>query len=119
MISLFFVSLVVVASAGETKTDYFIGKWNVEIKGTPGGDSKLIIDLKKDGEELKGTVSSKKDGTVNIKKAEMTDAGLLVRFKHGWFTVELLMKEEDVNHCICKLAGRYDGTSERINATEK
>ena len=96
-----------------TKQDYFVGKWNVEIKGTPGGDSKLVVDLKKVGEEIKGTVSSKKDGTVDIKETELTEDGMVISFKSGWFTVELLMKEKDANHCACKLAGRYDGRSER------
>lgn len=114
-----FVLLAIVASASGNKTEFFLGKWNVEINGTPGGDSKLLVDLKQVGDELKGTVSSKKDGTVDIKEAELTSEGMLVSFKSGWFTVELLMKEKDANHCTCKLAGRYDGQSVRVISSSK
>jgi|GEM_PF-2115829 hypothetical protein len=115
----FFVSLSIVTLASGNKSDFFIGKWNVEIKGTPGGDSKLIVDLRHDSEEWKGTVSSKKDGTVDIKEAALTEEGMLVSFKSGWFNVELLMTEKDSNHCTCKLAGRYDGKSERVTPASK
>jgi len=116
---LFLVSLTFVGFASGTETDYFIGKWNVTIKGTPGGDSKLVVDLKQEDYKLTGTVTSEKDGEVEIKEAELTDDGMVVSFKSGWFSVELLMKEKDANHCSCKLAGRYDGKSTRVNATDR
>ena len=111
--------MAVIASASSNKGEFYIGKWNVEIKGTPGGDSKLVVDLKQDGGKLTGTVSSRKDGTVDIKETELTEEGIVISFKSGWFTVELLMKEKDANHCVCKLAGRYNGESERIVSVGK
>lgn len=119
LVILSFVSLAIIASASGNKTEFFLGKWDVEIKGTPGGDSKLVVDLKQVGNDLKGTVSSKKDGTVEIKEAELTENGIAISFKSGWFTVELLMKEKDANHCTCKLAGRYDGQSVRVISNSK
>lgn len=113
------IILTISVSASGKKTDFYIGKWDVVIKGTPGGDSKLVVDLKQDGDQLKGIVSSKKDGTVDIKEIELTTDGLSVRFKSGWFTVELVMKEKDANHCTCKLAGHYNGESERIASSGK
>ena len=113
------VSMAVSASASSNKGEFYIGKWNVEIKGTPGGDSKLVVELKKDGEKFKGTVQSEGDGTVDIKEATMTEEGMQISFKHGWFTVDLLMVREDDDHCNCKLAGHYNGESDRVIAKTK
>ncbi|PKQ66004.1 hypothetical protein [Labilibaculum manganireducens] len=95
------------------KADYFVGKWNVEIKGTPGGDSKLVVTLVRKEGKLTGTVYSEADGTKDVKEVEEDGNSLKVFFKHGWFTVELLMNKKDENHCSAKMADRYDGACAR------
>lgn len=93
--------------------DYFVGKWNAQMKVTHGTDSKLVITLYRKGGRLTGTVYSKADGAKEIKNVEEKGNSLTVSFKHGWFTVDLLMNKKDNNHCLAKMADRYDGISTR------
>jgi len=109
----FFLLSSLIVNGQEEQSNSFVGKWNVEIKGTPGGDSKMEVTIiTKDG-KLQGTVTSKDDGTVAIKKIENKNNSIVVYFKHGWFTVNLVMERIDANHCKCKLADRYNGQSSR------
>ena len=101
-------------NAQTKNTDYFVGKWSVEIKGTPGGDSKMIVKLiKKDG-KLEGTVLREDKDPEEIKKIEETENLLKIYFKHGWFTVSLQMDKTDEKHCSAKLMDKYKGTCERM-----
>ena len=111
LLVLLVVSTVLSVQAGTP--DYFIGKWNVEIKGTPGGDSKLLVTLYKKAGKLVGTVYSEADGTKEIKEVEENGNSLKVFFKHGWFTVELLLNKKDEGHCSAKMANRYNGIGTR------
>lgn len=106
--------IVLTTSAQTSNKDYFQGNWNVEITGTSGGDQKLEVKLiQKDG-KLQGTVTSKDDGTVKIKKVEEDGDSIKIYFKHGWFTVYLLMKKGDANHCSGKLMNKYPGKCKRM-----
>lgn len=90
-------------------TNEYVGTWNAIIIGTPGGDSKLEVKISNIKGKLEGTITSKDDGTVEIKRIEFNQNSISVYFKHGWFTVDLEMGKTDKNHCKCKLANRYTG----------
>ncbi len=109
IIFLLLATMLVVVKGQSINTNEYIGKWNAVINGTPGGGSKLEVNIHKENGKLEGTVTSKDDGTVEIKKIEVNESSISVYFKHGWFTVDLEMEKTDRNHCKCKLADRYTG----------
>lgn len=104
--------------APDAVNEYFIGKWDVNIKGTPGGDSKLIVNLKIQEGEVSGTVT-KEDGIVKISEIKERGDSLILQFKHRMFNVDLLMKKLDKNHCSCKLVDMFEGSSIRIDSKVK
>lgn len=110
---LLMVSLTIYAQ--NPNKDYFAGNWDVLITGALGGNQQMEIKLiRKDG-QLHGTITSKDDGTVEIKKVEENDHSIRIYFKHGWFTVNLLIEKEDENNCSGKLMDKYPGKCKRIN----
>lgn len=49
VIAFAFILLLSIGAKAQSKTgaDYFTGSWNVLVKGTPNGDSKMIFVLEK------------------------------------------------------------------------
>ncbi len=92
---------------------YFIGKWEVTIKGTPVGDSKLVVDLKMKDGIVTGTIK-KEDGIVDLTNIDVNGDSLQVSFKHGIMPINLLMIKAGDNKCNCKLANMFDGESLRV-----
>jgi len=92
---------------------YFIGKWDVKIKGTPGGDSELLVDLNMQDGNVSGTLK-KEDGIVDLTSINVHGDSLQVTFKHGIMPVNLLMIKADEDKCTCRLANMFDGESIRI-----
>ena len=55
-IALLLLSFALGAEAQTSSADYFAGKWNVLIKGTPNGDAKMVFVLEKYNDSLSGVV---------------------------------------------------------------
>ncbi|MEB2774132.1 hypothetical protein SYJ56_02380 [Algoriphagus sp. D3-2-R+10] len=45
------------SSATVSGENYYVGKWNLTVKGTPNGDTKLIMDLEREGGKLVGNLT--------------------------------------------------------------
>ena len=115
ILAAFILIVSITVEAQTVPTDYFVGKWDVIATATPGGDSKMTVTLFRKDRTLTGTVYSKADGTKEIKKVEEKGNSLKVSFKHGWFTVELLMNKKDENHVTGSLANKYKSSGVRLN----
>ena len=69
-IFLLFLSLKIVAQS-KTGADYFAGKWNIMVKGTPSGDRKIVFVLEKKDSLITGVVQDENGKELSkITKAE-------------------------------------------------
>ena len=108
-----FVSLTV--EAQNTHQDYFAGKWNVVAVGTPGGDSKLIVNLSIRNGKLKGTIIRSGKEPAEISKVEETTNSVNVYFRHLFYKVKLSMVKRDDNHVVGSMMDKYKASGVRMN----
>jgi hypothetical protein len=94
--------------------DYFIGKWSVDCIGTPGGDSKMIVNLFRKAGKLEGSVTPSGKEAKDIIEVEEMNNAVKVYFRHSLFKVDLLLERKDNNHSTGFLMGKFQATGVRI-----
>ena len=88
---LFFLLLSVNAN-GQTKTgaDYFAGKWNVLVKGTPNGDRKRNFVLEKKDATLTGSMQDSTGKEITkITSVDLSDKTATLYFTTNGYDVNL------------------------------
>lgn len=112
----FLMLLVSVNVKGQDKTDYFIGKWNIFVAGTPNGDVKFILSLERKDGLLTGTVN---DVVTNaeiskVTKVEEKDQTITAYFFAEGHDLSLYLDKKDDTHVVGNLLNMFDATGERI-----
>ncbi len=103
-------------SQATPSTDFFVGKWEITIMGTPNGDAKMVTDLvRKDGKltgELKDPTGT--NPTTPITKVEEGKDKITIYFdtaQAGEIGVELAKVDDD--HLKGQLMSMFDATAVR------
>jgi hypothetical protein len=101
--------------AATTTTDYFPGKWNVVIMGTPGGDAKMTFALERKEGKLSGAVqdSTGKELT-KITSIEEKDKSITAAFTIQSYDVTLTLDPIDDDHVKGSLMGMFDAKGVRV-----
>lgn len=104
-----------VHAQSKTGSDYFTGKWNVLIKGTPGGDAKMFVVLDKKDSTMAGAIQdSTGNETTKISKVELADNEAKVYFTAQGYDVYLTMDKKDDDHVTGSMMGMFDAEGERV-----
>ena len=99
--------------------DYFLGKWNVLVAGTPQGDSKLVVKLDRKDGKLSGVVLDTTDKEIApITKIEEKEKSTTVYFTAQGYDVYLVMEKKDDDHITGNLMGMFDAKGDRIKDTK-
>ncbi len=106
------VSMTVKAQSG--RKDYFVGKWDVLCVGTPGGDSKMIVNLVRKNGKLQGAILREGQDPAEISEIEEMKNAVKVYFYHKLFKVNLLLEKKDDAHCFGLLMGHFQAKSVRL-----
>src|SRR3954452_15377464 len=99
--SLLFAGLFFLLSSlnvkAQTQTgNYFAGKWNVLIKGTPGGDAKMFVVLEQKDTTVTGVIQdSTGTETSKIDRIELNGDKATVYFNAQGYDVNLEMNKKD------------------------
>jgi hypothetical protein len=111
-----FVFIAVKAQAQTGTTTYFIGKWDVLVKGLPQGDAHLIFNLADSAGHLKGvlvdTTAAHKD--IPLTKVEQADDTATLYFSTQGYDVNLVLKKKDDDHATGSLMGMFDAVADRV-----
>jgi len=112
----FFLFLSMGAKAqSKTGADYFSGTWSVLIKGTPGGDAKMVFVLDKKDSTMSGIVKdSTNTGIAKITNAELKENQLTVYFTTSGYDVNLVMDKKDEDYITGSLMGMFDAEGDRV-----
>ena len=112
----FFLFLSMGAKAqSKTGADYFTGTWSVLIKGTPGGDAKMVFVLDKKDATMTGIVKDSTNTEIaKITNAELKDNQLTVYFTTSGYDVNLVMDKKDDDHITGSLMGMFDAEGDRV-----
>ena len=121
---LFFAFIVCMAfyvSAGaQTNIDYFLGKWNVAILGTPQGDAKVLFKFEKVDGKIQGSVldSTAKEISkiTEIKEKDKTVTGAFTASGYD-LTFELTPVDQD--NAKGNVMGMFDAKAVRMKEDKK
>lgn len=111
-------SATAISSATGTTTDFFAGKWEITIAGTPNGDAKMVTELVRKEGKLTGVL---KDPTgtrpepMPITKINEEANKITIFFntdQAGEIGIDLTKVDDD--HLKGQLMGMFDSTAVRI-----
>jgi len=113
------VSFALSFSAGaqsKTGADFFAGKWNVLITGTPYGDLKRVYILEKKDNGLSGTVIDGATGKELTKcsKVDVKDNEVTLYYTSLGTDVDVVLTKKDEDHVTGKALGMFDVNGERV-----
>jgi len=116
-IGLFFLFLSVSSHAqSKAGADFFAGKWNVLITGTPYGDLKRVYILEKKDNSLAGTVLDGATGKELSKcsKVDVKDNEVTLYYSALGNDVNVVLTKKDEDHVTGKALGMFDASGERV-----
>ena len=116
LVSLMAVILVVVAAKVNAQTNYFIGKWDVLVKGLPQGDTHMKFNIADSAGHMKGalldTTTAHKD--IPLTKIEQDGDKITLYFSVQGYDVNLLLAKKDDEHATGSLMGMFDANAVRL-----
>jgi hypothetical protein len=119
--SLFLMMLSLTASAqskadSSAKPDYFVGKWDVLVEGTPQGDGKMLVTLERKDGKLTGTIVSKDGSTPanKIDRVEEKEKSVTVYFTASGYNVYLFLEKKDEDHVTGSMMDMFDAKGDRV-----
>ena len=112
-----FLLLIGLNVNGQSKTgaDYFAGKWNVLILGTPYGDLKRIYVLEKKESSLNGIVQDSTGKEVaKCSKVEVQDNQVTLYYQAMGNDVSVTLVRKDDDHVSGSVLNMFEANGERI-----
>lgn len=99
--------------------DYFTGKWEVLVEGTPQGDATMIFDLNREEGELVGNISAEGESdTTKIDRITETDDSITAYWFAQGHNVNITLKKKDENNMTGSLMSMFKSSAERIQGEE-
>ncbi len=118
-ITVLFMSFTVNAQS-KAGSEYFKGKWSVLLKGTPGGDAKMIFVLESRNDSIIGVVQDS-TGTemTKITSVDLKDNEINLFFTTQGYDVNLLLTKKDDDHVTGSLMSMFNAEGERVKVIAK
>jgi hypothetical protein len=117
--NLMVVVLMVVAAKvhAQTPVNYFIGKWDVLVKGLPQGDAHMKFNITDSVGHLKGSmVDTTTNKTIPMTNIEQAADKITLYFTVQSYDVNLVLTKKDDDHATGSLMGMFDAVADRIKA---
>jgi hypothetical protein len=113
-------SLVFSVSANaQASGNKFVGKWSTLMEGAPGGDSKGIIVLTRDGEKLAGIFTGEKEeNKITFSKIDEKEKSITLYFTAAGYDCYLFLEPKDENHLEGSMMDMFDFHATRVVETE-
>lgn len=122
-LSLFFtvvlgLFLAVGTRAQTAPADYYPGKWNVLVMGTPQGDAKMTLVLERKDGKLTGAVQDSTGKEISrITSIDEKDKTITAAFTAQSYDVTLTLDPVDDDHVKGSLLGMFTATGVRVKDT--
>jgi len=113
------VALFLSLNAKAQTADYYPGKWNVTVMGTPNGDAKMTFVLERKDGKLTGAVqdTTGKEMT-KITQIDEKDKTITAAFTIQNYDVTLTLDPVDDDHVKGSLMGMFDAKGIRVKETK-
>ena len=97
----------------KVSADYFAGKWEMEVIGTPNGDVKMIAELlRKDG-KLKGTMHPTEGDDINITQIDEEGDKITLFFSAQGYDVNVVLTKQDADNMKGTLMDMFEAKAKR------
>lgn len=105
------------ANPAASNVDFFVGKWNMTMIGTPGGDVQIALILERKDGKLTGKMSSEKmGGDQALEKVEETESGKIkVFFQANGMNINMDLEKESEEAFKGKLMNMFEVKGKRLN----
>ena len=101
----------------QAPSDYFVGKWNVLVSGTPNGDAKMVVRMKRvDGKLTAEFVGNDQPEVPKVSSLEETEKSVRIYFTASGHDVYLYLENKGENHVEGTMLDMFDAKGDR--ATE-
>ena len=113
------ISLLIISSNAQAQTKdsttYFLGSWNVLVKGLPNGDTKMFVNLAKGDTTMTGAIlDSMKTEVAKFSKVERRGFTVTVYFVAQGYDVTLFMEKKDEDHVTGNMLNMFDAVGDRV-----
>jgi hypothetical protein len=118
LVYLMTVTLVVTAAKvnAQTQTNYFVGKWDVLVKGLPQGDTHMKFNIADSAGHMKGTLvdTTEAHKDIPLTKIEPDGDKVTLYFSAQGYDVSLLLAKKDDDHAAGSLMGMFEANAIRL-----
>jgi hypothetical protein len=95
--------------------DYFVGKWNILVTGTPNGDSKMTFLLERKNGKLTGAVQDSTGKEITkITQIDEKDKSITAAFTVQSYDVTITLEPVDDDHVKGSLMDMFDAKGTRV-----
>ena len=110
---LFALLVSVAVQAQDKPSEFFLGKWNVEIIGTPNGDAKMTINIEQKEDNLEATITGEGVDTTKVDRLETRESSVTLYWVAAGYDVYLVMQKTDDNKVEGNLMDMFSAKIER------
>ena len=100
--------------AQQEPSDYFAGKWEVLLEGTPSGDVTMTMTLERKDGKLEGYMSGDGDEVTNFTSVEEGEESVTVNWTSQGYDVYLELKKKDEDNISGSLMDMFSASGKRI-----
>jgi hypothetical protein len=112
---LFLLFSVGAVAQDKTGADYFAGKWDILVKGTPNGDAKMVLNLEEKDNAMTGVIQDSSGVEISkISAIEIKEQNVTVYFTSEGYDIYLSLNKVDEDHIKGSLLDMFDAEGERI-----
>lgn len=110
-----FCFLSVLKMNAQVPVDFFSGKWNVTVFGTPNGDAKMIVNLeRKDGKLTGEVINPDSAESIKFSNVEEKENSVTVYFSASGYDVYLTLEKKGDNKVEGSMIDMFDAKGERV-----
>ncbi len=99
----------------KTGADFFVGKWNILMRGTPLGDLRRTYIFEMKGNMLTGAVQQTNGQEIaKFSKVELKDNQMTIYYRAHGRDINVLLNKKDDDHLTGRVNGMFDIEGERM-----
>lgn len=99
----------------QTSQNFFVGNWEVLVKGTPQGDIKMPMSFELKDDKLVGKITNPETKEVaTMTSVEMKGEELLAAFSAGGYDLTMVISKKDEEHFVGKLMDMIEVEGTRL-----
>lgn len=95
-------------------SDFFAGRWDLLVTGTPNGDIKMILNLERKEGKLDGTIKIQELEPSKFTKIDEKGTTIALYFIAAGYDLFITLEKKDENHVLGKEMDMFDVKGERI-----